>query len=122
MCLCIKLYVVVVKVVAIRNYQPPGSRNSDSSSEEGEGGEKEEKEVNDNTNESETDGKDEEKPKESEGKKVGLRREEETCLEGLSDDIQDMLVVGDDLHTRNWCETQHLSRLCKRLSSALFLP
>ena len=84
------------KVVAIRNYQPPGSKNTDMSDGSKDGGGGEEKEMEDEGKDGgdATKDKGEEEPKDKDAKKkTGSMREEEACLEGLTDDIQDMLVV-----------------------------
>ena len=96
---------VLVQVVAIRGYQPavPGQEaasTGDKDKEKTEGKEKAEgKEktgdatdsgpgVRDGEAEAEDEGKEEEGEK-----KDASRKTEEACLEGLSDEIQDMLVV-----------------------------
>ncbi|CAI8006132.1 Zinc finger ZZ-type and EF-hand domain-containing protein 1 [Geodia barretti] len=85
-----------LEVVAIRNYQPPGSKNTDMSDGSKDGGGGEEKEMEDEGKDGgdATKDKDEEEPKDKDAKKkTGSMREEEACLEGLTDDIQDMLVI-----------------------------
>jgi hypothetical protein len=88
-----------LEVVAIRNYQPPGSKNTDMSDGSKDGGGREEKEMKEMEDEGKDGGdgtkdEDEEEPKDKDAtKKTGSRREEEACLEGLTDDIQDMLVI-----------------------------
>ena len=99
------------KVVAIRNYQPPGSKNTDMSDGSKDGGGREEKEMKEVEDEGKDGGdgtkdEDEEEPKDKDAtKKTGSRREEEACLEGLTDDIQDMLVVGTDIHAWFWSQS-----------------
>ena len=114
-CVCVELQLIslcVTKVVAIRNYQPPGSKTSDLS-EDGKGEEKKEnmekKEDEEKDEENATKGKDGEEPKDKEAKKnAGSHRGEDACLEGLTDDIQDMLVVGADIDVLFCSESQQI--------------
>ena len=57
-------------------------------------GVKEEGETEDATDSPDGEGKEQKEGVEEEGKKESSRKAEEACLEGLSDEIQDMLVVG----------------------------
>lgn len=63
-------------------------------------GDKEEKETEDTTDGPDREGKDQKEGAEEEGKKESSRKAEEACLEGLSDEIQDMLVVGGGWEVR----------------------
>ena len=56
-------------------------------------GGKDERETEDATDGPNEDGKGQKEGAQEEGKKESSRKAEEACLEGLSDEIQDMLVV-----------------------------
>lgn len=88
--------------MAIRGYQPLAQKKADVTEvnhkskemtdgpeEEGEG----EKKREDKEEEGKVEEGKEEESKEEEKEKEASRRSEEACLEGLSDEIQDMLVV-----------------------------
>ena len=82
-------------MVAIRSYQPPGSNKDHPVETEGETeGEKSRSETETGDEEEAVDGAGKQ---EDERKKKGSRKEE-ICLEGLTDEIQDMLMVGVDLY------------------------
>ena len=116
--LVIVLYVVCVQVVAIRGYQPVGKNTTDQQSEAG--GKKEERATTDGPVQRGEEEEDEKETEEEEGKKAVFRKAEEACLEGLSDDIQDMLVVGSvGAYTVHevWYIHSLLFRSCRRPSS-----
>ena len=73
------------QVVAIRGYQPVGRSGSEQSMETESGEKKEEVAVS---------GSEEKQKKDEKDEKQASLKAEEVCLEGLSDEIQDMLVVG----------------------------
>lgn len=80
---------MLYQVVAVQGYQPVKAGKK-----EGATGDREEKEAGGATDSPEEGGEAErEVREEDEDKKEASRKAEEACLEGLSDEIQDMLVV-----------------------------
>lgn len=72
----------VLQVVVVRNYRPHGETE--------ETGERDMEKVMKDMEEEEIE---EDKGKDKEKKEENSRKDEEPCLEGLSEEIQDMLVV-----------------------------